>query len=105
MTDVKNGPELVPLATMCLNVRRPQIIDGAPRGARLQGSILGGSSADWFVVGANNPGVVDARLLLKTRDDAMVLIEYGGRMTSATAYAPPSTSRLCSRLEIHGIRG
>jgi hypothetical protein len=56
-----------------------EVADGTVSGDRLRGTLAGSSMADWVVV---NGGVakVDVRGTLRTHDDALVYVEYGGRI-------------------------
>lgn len=48
-------------------------------GERLRASIAGPAAADWLVrTGAI--GVIDARVTLRTDDDALIYMQYGGRL-------------------------
>src|SRR5687767_11698764 len=85
---------LVPLATLTLQVRPPIVIDPTPAGSRwvveaasgrldgdrLTAEIEGSANADWFVLGPNQVGTVDARLRARTADGAELLLWYSGRV-------------------------
>lgn len=48
-------------------------------GERLNATLAGPAAADWLVrTGAI--GVIDARLVLRTHDDALIYVSYGGRL-------------------------
>ncbi|MDT0509856.1 DUF3237 domain-containing protein [Novosphingobium sp. MMS21-SN21R] len=48
-------------------------------GERLNARLAGPAAADWLVrTGAI--GVIDARLVLRTHDDALIYVSYGGRL-------------------------
>lgn len=48
-------------------------------GERLNATLAGPAAADWLVrTGAI--GVIDARLVLRTHDDALIYMSYGGRL-------------------------
>lgn len=48
-------------------------------GERLNATLAGPAAADWLVrTGAI--GVIDARLVLRTQDDALIYMSYGGRL-------------------------
>ena len=85
--------ELVPLCTMTLDLAPSLAIGTGPagdrsvggiRGAivsgdRLNATLAGPAAADWLVrTGAI--GVIDARLTLRTHDDALIYMSYGGRL-------------------------
>lgn len=94
---------LVPLATMTLSVRPPVVLDDVPAGTRwiveaesgrlegerIDASIKGHANADWFVIGQASTGIVDARLLAKTEDDALILLQYGGRVDLSAGWDAP----------------
>jgi len=79
------------LFTMHLDVRNQLIVGGAAgafrrvgivpggtfRGARLSGSVLDGGS-DWQTVRSDGSTLLDARLVLKTDDDALITMIYQG---------------------------
>src|SRR5688500_5677875 len=93
---------LVPLGTLTLQVRPPLVIDPTPAGSRwlveaaggriegdrLTADIDGSASADWFVLGANQIGTVDARLRARTADGAALLLWYGGRVDMSNGLGP-----------------
>ena len=63
-------------------------------GERLNASLAGPAAGDWMV--ANGAvGVIDARLTLRTHDDALIYMSYGGRLDMSNpaaglfAYAAP----------------
>lgn len=85
--------ELAQLCTMTLDLAPTLAIGAGPggdrsiggiRGATLSGerlnaSLAGPAAADWLVrTGAI--GVIDARLALRTHDDALIYMSYGGRL-------------------------
>jgi hypothetical protein len=94
--------ELIPLATMTLEVRPPVVFDPTPAGGRwiveaeagriegdrIQAGIKGNANADWFVVGPGQVGTVDARLLAETTDGALVLLQYNGRVDLSAGPGP-----------------
>ncbi len=79
------------LFTMHLDVRKPLIVGGAVgafrrvgvvpggtfRGERLSGTVLDGGS-DWQTVRSDGSTSLDARLVLKTDDDALITMTYQG---------------------------
>jgi hypothetical protein len=95
MTD--NLPEVLqsvrtrPLFVMRLKVRKLQIIGGTPgalrrvgvvyggsfEGERLSGEVLDGGS-DWQNVRNDGATTLNVRLMLKTRDDALIGMNYPG---------------------------
>jgi Protein of unknown function (DUF3237) len=64
------------------------------KGDRLNATLAGPVAGDWMI--ANGAvGVIDARLTLRTHDDALIYMSYGGRLDMSnptagmTAYAAP----------------
>ena len=54
-------------------------------GERLKASMVGKSAADWLTVGPDKSyGTLDVRLTLKTDDDAVIYVEYSGRIDLTT---------------------
>jgi hypothetical protein len=47
---------------------------------RLAGRLAEGGSADWFTMTADRLTVPDVRLAIRTGDDAIVFVRYGGRL-------------------------
>ncbi len=55
-------------------------------GDRLNATLAGPVAGDWMI--ANGPiGVIDARLTLRTHDDALIYMSYGGRLDLANPSA------------------
>ena len=100
--------EFIPLFTMTLELAPSLSVGAGPAGGRFIGSIrsatitservnatlAGPAAGDWMVT--NGPiGVIDARLTLRTNDDALILMSYGGRLDMSSpsagliAYAAP----------------
>ena len=42
--------------------------------------MVGGGNADWFTMTANGLMLPDVRLVIQTHDEAIVLVQYSGRM-------------------------
>jgi hypothetical protein len=55
-------------------------ISGAAVSGRLAGEMVGGGNADWFTMTADDLMVPDVRLAIQTHDEAIVLVQYSGRM-------------------------
>ena len=85
--------ELIPLCTGTVDVAPSLAVGTGPAGARSVGAITaasftgdrftaelaGPAAADWMVrTGA--VGVIDVRLTVQTVDDALIYIQYGGRL-------------------------
>jgi hypothetical protein len=101
--------ELIPLFKATLGVSHALSIGDGPAGTRLIGEIgsavvegdrlraalAGAAAADWMVR-AGSIAVVDVRLTLKTHDDALIYMTYGGRLDLASppgelfAYVAPT---------------
>ncbi len=85
--------ELVPLCEMQLSLAPSLNVGTGPEGSRSVGAILaatvtgerlnaalaGPAAADWLVM-TGSIGVIDARLTLRTHDDALIYMTYGGRL-------------------------
>lgn len=101
-----SAPELVPLATMTVTLGESFVIkEGAVgtriiaevatvkvAGDRLNASMVGSAAADWVTVSPDKSyGTLDVRLTLKTDDDALIQMEYSGRIEfgSGTAISAP----------------
>lgn len=92
----------MPLATMTLTVEAPLMIEGTPSGARwivqasagrlegdrMSAELEGAANADWFTLGPGQIGTVDARLLARTADGALILLQYNGRVDLEAGPAP-----------------
>jgi hypothetical protein len=100
--------ELIPLATMTAELRPPLTLRGTPAGDRLiyevasgkisgdriRGQLKGSAAADWLVVGPDGTGTLDVRALIETEDEALIFIQYQGRVDlsrgpGAPLYATP----------------
>jgi hypothetical protein len=77
---------LVPLCTMTMTVDRAVNAGPAPTGQRMvagisgAGEMIGGGNADWFTMAADGLMLPDVRLAIQTHDEAIVLVQYSGRM-------------------------
>jgi hypothetical protein len=58
---------------------RDSVGDGTFTGRRLRGELLPGS-ADWRLIRQDITSVVDARVMLRTDDGALIYMSYGGRV-------------------------
>jgi len=101
-----SNPELVHFATMTVELGESFVIKGGPVGTRIvaevdtieitgdrfNASMVGKSAADWLTVGPDGSyGTLDVRATLQTSDDALVYVEYSGRInlqTGAVVSAP-----------------
>lgn len=101
--------ELVPLFSATLGVAPPLMLGNGPAGTRVVGEIIsanvegerlratqaGAAAADWMVR-TGSIAVVDVRLTLRTHDDALIYMTYGGRLDLASppdkmfAYVAPT---------------
>ena len=87
--------ELEPLGTLTILVDNQLRMPDGPYGNRLVGTAgscrwegeriraVGTTSpaTDWVLVGADGNGTVDARMVLRTDDDALICVRYQGRLT------------------------
>jgi hypothetical protein len=103
MTTTAPEAELVPLATLTFELRAPIVLDPTPSGVRWIVEVESGridgkrlradidathANADWFTVGPDQAGTVDARVLAETDDGAAVFLQYHGRVDLSSAGAP-----------------
>lgn len=109
MADLKGDTmlELVPLCTAIVEVGPSLAIGDTPAGARSVGSfvsatvegeriratLVDGTGADWMVR-SGDLGLIDVRMTVRTDDDALIYIRYGGRLdlsnrTAITAVVAP----------------
>lgn len=85
--------ELNPLCTMTVRLKEPLDAGIAPTGhlviaeiasaslsGRLNGSLAGGSSADWLTMVGGGLGLPDVRLAIRAGDGAVILMRYSGRI-------------------------
>lgn len=87
--------ELVPLCTVALDLKPPTLLGVTPTGARmivevndivatgerLRGRMHGNAAADWITVSPDSTvGTLDVRFTLETDDEALVFVQYRGRM-------------------------
>ncbi|HUL10070.1 MAG TPA: DUF3237 domain-containing protein [Candidatus Acidoferrum sp.] len=91
LPDTLKSVQTRPLFVMHLNVRKLQVVGGTPgvhrrvgvifggafAGERLSGEVLEGGS-DWQAVRSDGATSLDVRLILKTRDDALIAMTYRG---------------------------
>jgi hypothetical protein len=91
LPDVLKTVQTRPLFVMRLDVRKLQIVGSAPgsyrrigvvpggvfEGERLSGEVLEGGS-DWQTVRSDGATTLDVRLVLRTRDDALIGMTYRG---------------------------
>ena len=56
-----------------------EVVGGSFEGERLSGSVLT-PGADWLLMGQDGVGLVDVRLTLKTNDDALIYMQYLGKL-------------------------
>ncbi|MEM7093505.1 MAG: DUF3237 domain-containing protein [Actinomycetota bacterium] len=96
------APELVPIATMTATLGESFRIKEGPigtrfvaevvgvtmRGDRINADLASPASADWLTVSPDKTmGTLDVRATLRTDDDAIVHVEYSGRIDFATGTA------------------
>lgn len=58
---------------------RDSVGEGTFAGTRLRGEVLPGS-ADWRLIRSDVTSIVDARVMLRTDDGALIYMSYGGRV-------------------------
>lgn len=87
------GIELQPLGTLTVTIARQMLLPSTPQGGRLigeaatcrwegervQASQLGASASDWVRIHHDRSVDVDARILLRTDDGAMIAMTYRGK--------------------------
>ncbi|MDD9961739.1 MAG: DUF3237 domain-containing protein [Gammaproteobacteria bacterium] len=56
-----------------------EVVGGSFEGERLSGAVLT-PGADWILMGQDGVGLVDVRLTLKTHDDALIYMQYLGKL-------------------------
>ena len=91
LPDTLRTVETIPLFVMRLNVRKLQIVGGAPGGFRRIGVVFGGTFAgerlsgevldggsDWQIVRSDGSTTLDVRLVLKAEDGALIGMTYRG---------------------------
>ena len=84
--------ELVPLCTAVVDVAPPHAVGGGRsigeirsvtlEGERMKASLAGAAAADWMVINGTVASI-DVRMTLRTHDDALVYVQYGGRLDLA----------------------
>lgn len=84
--------ELRSLGTLAITVRDRVRVEGIPQGTRVVGEAAecrwegdrvravqqGSAGSDWLTIDGD-VGVIDARMVLRTDDDALIFVRYGGR--------------------------
>ena len=95
--------ELVSLATLTFELRAPIVLNNTPCGLRWVVEVESGriegervsaridkahANADWFTIGPDQTGTVDARILADTDDGATLFLQYHGRVDLSSAGAP-----------------
>ncbi len=96
------APELVHVATMTAQLGEQLVVGAGAKGTRvvaevddvtitgerLNASIAGTSVADWLTVGHDGSyGTLDVRATVRTDDDQVIYIEYGGKIDFAAGRA------------------
>jgi hypothetical protein len=74
---LKVRPLVMVGATPGVNRRIGLVSGGSFNGERLSGAVIDGGS-DWQAVRADGSTTLDVRLVLKTDDDAVIVMTYGG---------------------------
>lgn len=57
-----------------------EVHGGAFEGPRIKGKFREAAGADWLTLGADGYGHLDVRVTLQTQDDALVYMEYTGKL-------------------------
>ncbi len=92
------APELIHVATMKAQLGEQLLIPEGPMGTRvvaevdsvsvegerINATMAGKSAADWLTLGPEGHGTLDVRVTLRTDDDALIYMEYGGKINRAT---------------------
>ena len=105
--------DLVPLCTVHVQLNPPTEVGLGPAGTRLifehqsanlQGDRLdakltGAATADWFTVGPEGTGTLDIRATYRTHDDAIIFVQYQGRVDLTQGTDPPKTIYVAPRFE------
>jgi hypothetical protein len=90
--DQRMNLELVPLGTMVARLRTPIVLRGVPAGQRrivevdsgeitgdrLTATLEGTSAADWMTLSVDGTANLDVRAVIRTHDDARIIISYSG---------------------------
>jgi hypothetical protein len=85
--------ELVPLATIVIDLADPIVLPNTPAGTRvivevkdvrvegerLRAKLKGVAGADWLTIGPDATGTLDVRMTVETDDGAVVYLTYSGR--------------------------
>jgi hypothetical protein len=85
--------ELIPLATMVVELADPIVLPNTPagmrvivevksftvEGERLRGTNKGTAAADWLTIGPDGTGTLDVRATMETDDGALIFAYYQGR--------------------------
>lgn len=94
--------ELVPLCTAQVTLASPIVLPATPLGMRIIGEVTaitvegprvratlrGAAAADWLLVAPDGTfGTIDARVTLETDDEALILMQYNGRLDLAQSPA------------------
>lgn len=94
--------ELVPLCDVRVTLTEPVVIGEGPSGLRmiyevaeatitgerLRGTMAGSANADWITV-TGTVGTVDVRSVVRTDDDALIFVQYRGRLDLAHGLSSP----------------
>jgi hypothetical protein len=52
------------------------------KGDRLRAEMMGAAVADWVLIGPDGTGTLDVRATLRTDDDAIIFMQYNGKVDS-----------------------
>lgn len=62
---------------------------GAFSGPKLDGTVVAGSGCDWARLRPDGSFALDVRITLRTNDDALIYMTYGGRLVAAPELIGP----------------
>jgi hypothetical protein len=97
--------DLIPLATLKVQLKPPITIEGGPTGTRmifevvsadvegerLRGQLKGAAAADWLLIGPHGTAMLDVRVTLETDDGADIYLHYHGRSDVSAGIRFPLT--------------
>src|ERR1700691_5989635 len=79
--EVGTGPAGTRLIVDCIDVK--------VEGDRLRGQMEGRTTGDWILIGPEGTGTLDVRETLRTDDDAIIYVQYHGRLDGSHGLKPP----------------
>lgn len=105
--------DLVPLCTVHVQLNPPLEVGTGPSGTRLifeapsatltgdrlSATLAGTANADWLVVGPEGTGTLDIRATYRTDDEALLFVQYHGRVDMSDGPDLPKTIYVAPRFE------